>query len=190
MNWQTKKKVEEIIEKLSSGTEFRKILRDKFRGSVKQYDEWLTKVEEGLDKDTFKILYEFRVNYIPSNKMNSDHTKEISHIKSKKNEIIEKPNPMYQIVNSKKNMMKFAALLERSDEIFDFLDKEKKTEDDQDILYIHDEIRNIKDNKIKSMRISEALLKRFDLMAKEHSDYSKTNLLNLAVLNLLEKYNF
>jgi len=182
MNWQTKKKVEYIIENLNNGTEFKQIVKDKFKGSIKQYDEWLVKIEKNLDIETFKLLKDFRNNYIPS--------KPAIQIIQKKNEILEKNNPVFQIVNSKENMMKFAALLERSDEIFNFLDKEKNIKGEQDILHIQDEIRNIKDNKIKSMRISETLLKRFDLMAKEYSNYSKTNLLNSAILDFLEKYNF
>jgi len=65
---------------------------------------------------------------------------------------------------------------------------EDNTVDSHDILHISREILKLKDTKIKSMRISETLLKKFDALADEHPNYTKTNLINIAISEFIEKY--
>jgi hypothetical protein len=177
VNWQTKKKVDDILEQIKSGAEFKDIIKTKFRGTVKYYDEWLEKIKDKLDIETYKILSEVK------------NKKDIK-TETEKHEIILPAHPFFKAVNSPEKLSALNDLLTHSEDLIKLLQDKSKghTMDSHDILHISGEVLKLKDIKIKSMRISETLLKKFDALANEHPNYTKTNLINAAISEFVEKY--
>lgn len=180
MNWQTKKKIDDILEQIKSGTEFKYIVKTKFKGTAKYYDEWLDKIKDELDKKTYKILSEAK------NKKAVKVKKE-----KEKHEIALPAHPVFKVVNSPEKLSALNDLLIHSEDLMKLLQgkPEGQEMDSHDILHISGEVLKLKDTKIKSMRISETLLKKFDALADEHPNYTKTNLINAAISEFVEKYS-
>ena len=180
MNWQTKNKVNKILEQIESGIEFKIIVKTKFKGTTKYYDEWLDKIKDELDNETYKILSEAK------NKKVIKVTTE-----KEKQEIVLPTHPVFKVFNSPEKLSALNDLLIHSEDLMKLL--KGKSEDNvmnsQDILNIPGEVLKLKDTKIKSMRISETLLKKFDALANEHPNYTKTNLINAAISEFVEKYS-
>lgn len=180
MNWQTKKKIDDIVEQIKSGTEFKDIVRTKFKGTIRYYDEWVDKIKDELDKKTYKILVEAK------NKKAIKVTD-----KKEKHEIVLPAHPVFKVVNSPEKLSALNDLLVHSEDLMKLLQgkSEKHVMDSHDILHISGEVLKLKDTKIKSMRISGTLLKKFDALADEHPNYTKTNLINAAISEFVEKYS-
>lgn len=180
MNWQTKRKIDDVVEQIKSGTDIKDIVRTKFKGTIRYYDEWLDKIKNELDKKTYKILSEAK-------------NKKAVKIKSvkEKHEIVLPAHPVFKVVNSPEKLSALNDLLIHSEDLMKLLQgkSEGHTIDSQDVLHIPGEVLKLKDTKIKSMRISETLLKKFDALADEHPNYTKTNLINAAISEFVEKYS-
>lgn len=177
MNWQTKRKMDSILKQIKDGIEFKEIVKTKFRGTSKYYDEWLDKIKDELDEKTYKILSDIKLKKIVKEKKEKQVTTLPAH-------------PIFEVISSPDKLSALNDLLTHSEELMKLLEIEKNGSkaDLYDILDIPVEVLKLKDTKIKSMRISETLLKKFDILADKHPNYTKTNLINFAISEFVEKY--
>jgi hypothetical protein len=81
-------------------------------------------------------------------------------------------------------------LINHSDELLNLLNGKSKVQAEDVInhLLIPDEFLQIADIKVKSIRISEDVEKKFNEFCGEFKQYSKTSMLNYALIEFMEKY--
>ena len=81
-------------------------------------------------------------------------------------------------------------LINHSDELLNLLNNKNKpqAEDIINHLLIPDEYLQIVDIKVKSIRISEDVETKFNKFCNEFKQYSKTSMLNYALIEFMEKY--
>ena len=166
MNWQTKQKAEEIKTLLNEGYDLKDILQKKFNRSTSKLKEHL-QVAKGIYTELeFSIL----------------EGKEKMEISVKK----EVPQQVVEIFSIEK-MRALENLITHSDELLALLNK-KSSQDIANHLIIPNDLLQIIDIKVKSIRISEKIEGDFNKFCDEFKQYSKTSLLNFALVEFMEKY--
>ena len=169
MNWQTKQKAEEIKILLNEGYYLKDILQKKFNRSTSKLKEHL-QVAKGIYTELeFSIL----------------EGKEKMEISVKK----EVPQQVAEVFSIEK-MKALENLINHSDELLNLLNGKSKVQAEDVInhLLIPDEFLQIADIKVKSIRISEDVEKKFNEFCGEFKQYSKTSMLNYALIEFMEKY--
>ena len=169
MNWQTKKKAEEIQKMLAEGCDLKEILQVKFNRSVAKLKEHIEMARELYSDLELKILEGKESFYSP--------VKKVFHA------------PSMEIFPPEK-MKALEDLLNHSDELLSLLNNNKnlQSEDIINHLLIPDEYLQIADIKVKSIRISEDVEKKFNEFCDKFKQYSKTSMLNYALIEFMEKY--
>lgn len=79
---------------------------------------------------------------------------------------------------------KLRLLIENTDKILKLLDVENRA-----LLNVPDELLKLDDIKISTVRLSKRIEERFIELALKNKMYTKTTLLNLAILEFIEKYS-
>lgn len=79
---------------------------------------------------------------------------------------------------------KLRLLIENTDKILKLLDVENRA-----LLNVPDELLKLDDIKISTVRLSSRVEERFNELALKNKMYTKTTLLNLAILEFIEKYS-
>ena len=168
MNWQTKKKAEEIQKLLSEGYDLKEILNLKFNRSTAKLKEHLETAKEVYSQLELDVL---------EGRNTLEVVKKEFHAPSME---IFPPEKMKALEN----------LINHSDELLNLLNNKNKpqAEDVINHLLIPDEFLQIADIKVKSIRISEDVEKKFNEFCGEFKQYSKTSMLNYALIEFMEKY--
>ena len=168
MNWQTRKKIEEIQKLLSEGYDLKEILHLKFNRSITKLKEHLEIAKEIYSQNELDIL-EGKVALEPVKK--------------------EFYAPSMEIFPPEK-MKALEDLINHSGELLSLLNNKSKGQTEEIInhLLIPDNFLQISDIKVKSIRISEDVDKKFNEFCKEFKQYSKTSILNYALIEFMEKY--
>ncbi len=169
MNWQTKKKAEEIQKMLSEGCDLKEILQVKFNRSVAKLKEHIEMAKELYSELELKILEGKESFHSP--------VKKVFHA------------PSMEIFPPEK-MKALEDLLNHSDELLSLLNNKNnlQSEDIINHLLIPDEYLQIADIKVKSIRISEDVEGKFNKFCDKFKQYSKTSMLNYALIEFMEKY--
>lgn len=90
-------------------------------------------------------------------------------------------------IPTENDIIKLKKLLENTDDLIALLNKEEKIEE-INILQVPEELLKLKDIKISSVRISENIEKQFNDLVAKNKLYSKTALMNMALLEFIDKY--
>lgn len=90
-------------------------------------------------------------------------------------------------IPTENDIIKLKKLLENTDDLIALLSKEEKIEE-INILQVPEKLLKLKDIKISSVRISENIEKQFNDLVAKNKLYSKTALLNMALLEFINKY--
>lgn len=158
MQKSTKLKIIEIQKMLDSGIDEKEIIKVKFKSSPKAYKEWIDKFG----------------NYL-----------ELNELSIKQNNNLMETNISF--IPTQNDIIKLKKLLENADDLITLLNKNENLYE-FNILQVPDELLKLKDIKISSVRISEKIEREFNELVAKNKLYSKTALLNMALLEFIEKY--
>ncbi len=167
MNWQTRQKAEEIKKLLNDGYDLKDILQKKFNRSTSKLKEHLE-----IAKDIYTELELFILE--GKDKMEISIKKEVPQQQVVEVFSIEKIKALENLINHSDDLI---ALLNRSDLL-----------NITNHLIIPNDLLQISDIKVKSIRISEKIENDFNDFCDEFKQYSKTSLLNFALVEFMEKY--
>lgn len=160
MQQQTKKKIDEIQKMINAGVEEKEIIKRKFKSSPKAYKEWIEKFGNYLEIKNKEIIVQ-------------------------KERGIEEVN----FIPSQKDIEKLKSLLENADDLLELLNKNVVCDTDNiNILYVPDEFLKLEDVKVSTVRLSKKIEEQFNEFVAREKRYSKTSLLNLALVEFIERY--
>lgn len=98
-------------------------------------------------------------------------------------------NPLEVIFKNEDEFQDFRAILDNSKELLGLLKGKGRNEQEEiHILEVPQEFIKMKDLRVRSQRLSEEVEKKFDKLLKKYPEYSKTTLINLALLEFAERY--
>lgn len=159
MQQNTKKKINEIQQMINDGIEEKEIIKLKFKSSPKFYKEWIEKFGSYLKIKSEEIaVQQIELNNIP-------------------------------FVPTNYEIEKLKNLLENAEDLLALLNKEKTYDmHNINILSVPEELLKLNDVKLATIRISEKIEKDFNKLVAKNKLYSKTSLINLALLEFIEKY--
>ena len=94
----------------------------------------------------------------------------------------------FDFLNKNEDILKLKSIIENADKILEFINK--KQDDDVEELFLLDikKVEDLKDIKNTTIRVSESIDKKFTEFVKS-TKYTKIQLLNLALVEFLEKYS-
>lgn len=160
MQQQTKKKIDEIQKMINAGIEEKEIIKLKFKSSPKAYNEWIEKFGCYLEIKNKEIIVQQERG-------------------------IEEVN----FIPTQKDIEKLKNLLENADDLLGLLNKNTVCDtDDINVLYVPDEFLRLEDVKVSTVRLSKKIEEQFNKLVAREKRYSKTSLLNLALVEFIEKY--
>ena len=158
MQQSTKNKIIEIQKMLSDGITEKDIIKMKFKSSPKAYKEWLDKFGSYLTVKQETTLV-----------------------------IEEKEKNQIAFIPTEKDIIKLKSLLENADDLLNLLNTKQEIEE-LHVLEVPEELLKLYDVKISSLRISKAIEDRFNKFVDKNKKYSKTSLINMALVEFLDKY--
>lgn len=158
MQQSTKNKIIEIQKMLSDGITEKDIIKMKFKSSPKAYKEWLDKFGSYLTVKQETTLV-----------------------------IEEKEQNQITFIPTEKDIIKLKSLLENADDLLSLLNTKQEIEE-LHVLEVPEELLKLYDVKISSLRISKAIEDRFNKFVDKNKKYSKTSLINMALVEFLDKY--
>ncbi|MGL5800972.1 MAG: hypothetical protein ACRCX7_00025 [Cetobacterium sp.] len=158
MQQSTKNKIIEIQKMLSDGITEKDIIKMKFKSSPKAYKEWLDKFGSYLTVKQETTLV-----------------------------IEEKEQSQITFIPTEKDIIKLKSLLENADDLLSLLNTKQEIEE-LHVLEVPEELLKLYDVKISSLRISKAIEDRFNKFVDKNKKYSKTSLINMALVEFLDKY--
>ena len=160
MQQSTKNKIIEIQKMLSDGITEKDIIKMKFKSSPKAYKEWLDKFGSYLTVKQETTLV-----------------------------IEEKEKNQIAFIPTEKDIIKLKSLLENADDLLNLLNTKQEIEE-LHVLEVPEELLKLYDVKISSLRISKAIEDRFNKFVDKNKKYSKTSLINMALVEFLDKYEW
>lgn len=158
MQQSTKNKIIEIQKMLSDGITEKDIIKMKFKSSPKAYKEWLDKFGSYLTVKQETTLV-----------------------------IEEKEQNQIAFIPTENDIIKLKSLLENADDLLSLLNAKQEIEE-LHVLEVPEELLKLYDVKISSLRISKAIEDRFNKFVDKNKKYSKTSLINMALVEFLDKY--
>ncbi len=167
MQEKTREKIKAIQEMIDNGVTEKEIIKMKFKSSPKAYNEWLGKFGEHL------------------NSTPKEAPREIVEVK--KEEVVISGG----FIPTEKEMIKLKNLLDNADDLLALLNGNHSLTDDMheiNVLEVPDELLKMYDVKISSLRLSKAIEDRFNKFVEKNKKYSKTSLINMALVEFLDKY--
>lgn len=172
VNSQTQKKVYEIKNLITEGKNYREILNLKFGRSVKDLNKFLERAKELFSEEELYILMGKEEN----------NSNEVIQVKK---EFL----PGNEIINHKE-LQDLKELLHYKDDLINLLKVKEIHEEAQLIhkLEIAEDVTNLKDNKITTIRLSIDLEKKFNEICEKNKSYSKTLIFNQALYEFINKY--
>ena len=164
MRTATRNKLNEIMKLIKAGSTEKDIVKTKFARNLKQMREWVEKISPDLTFEE-KQLLSFKENKLV--------------VKSTSNLPLEINFKALQLLEDHEKRLK-----DLENKLEDSL-KEKIGE--VELLLVNDDILRLKST-VRSVRVNIDLMAEFGLIADKNLKYSKTNLLNQAILEFVEKY--
>lgn len=158
MQQSTKNKIIEIQKMLSDGITEKDIIKMKFKSSPKAYKEW-------LDKFGCYLTVKQETSLV----------------------IEEKEQNQIAFIPTENDIIKLKSLLENADNLLSLLNTKQEIEE-LHVLEVPEELLKLYDVKISSLRISKAIEDRFNKFVDKNKKYSKTSLINMALVEFLDKY--
>ena len=168
INHQTIKKANEIKELIKLNYSLRDILQKKFNRSRAKLEEHINIAKELYTKEELNILL----------------TKEKNNI----TQFIKKDVEIYpgnEIINFEE-LKALKELISHKNELLDLIKTNNKSIKNH--LIISDNVSELKDNRITSVRISQELEREFNDICRNYKSLSKTIILNQAIYEFIEKY--
>lgn len=175
MNVLTKKKLNDILDLVISGTNFNEILEKKFSNNLKKKNEWFNKNKSNFSDEEMKILIDF-MNY-----EKEENTEVLPKITDKETEHKSNTSVILSKFQDKNLEKKFIYLL---DHIDDFLKIGEKLENE---LMIPKDLLNLP-SIIKTMRVSKEISDEFDEFCMNHKNYTKIQILNFVLKDFMNRY--
>ncbi len=168
LNHQTLAKCNRVRELINNNKSDKEILKEEFRNRKSILVEHIEKTKEFYTNEELDLL------------MGKD-TISI-------NEVVEVSNTNNLMLNKK--LAELDELLSYKDELIHLIksSKEPKRENIINHLILNTEVVSSKDYKITSVRLSEAIEKRFNNVCSNYKAYSKTQMINQALIEFIEKY--
>lgn len=168
LNHQTKAKAERVRELIKNGKVYKEILDLEFRSRKSNLKDHLEKAMNFYTDNEFNLLMG-----------NTNNINEIAKVEKElypSNEIFKLNDieALKELINYKNDILS--------------LIKNKSNDEPKDSLIISDRIKNTKDYKITSIRISPELEKEFNEFCDGYKAYSKTQLFNQAIEEIIQKY--
>lgn len=159
MQIKTKEKIIAIQNMINNGIDEKEIIKLKFKSSPKAYKEWFSKFGSYL---TFE----------------------------EKKEILPTDNVSNLFIPNNQDLIKLKQLLDNTDSILKLIETNYCNNDVKEInmLEVPDELLKLYDIKISSLRLSKAIEIRFNNFVDKNKKYSKTSLINMALVEFLDKY--
>lgn len=173
-------KIEKIKSAIDEGASKEDLIKEYFGRHRKKCDEFLEK-HSNLIYGKVAIKPKEEKKQVPE-----EETRHVTH--HKKPEMVN--NPLELLFKHEGELKAFRELIEKHGEIMDLLDGRNKKSEEQSInvLEVPQDLIKIKDLRVKSQRISKKIEVDFDQVIKKFPEYSKTTLINLALLEFAEKY--
>lgn len=169
LNHQTKLKAERIRELINNGKVYKEILDLEFRSRK-------SNLKDHLDKAiNFYTDYEF-------NLLMGNQSKNINEIAKVEKELY----PINEIFKLN-DIEALKELINYKNDILSLI-KNKSNKVSDEVLLISNRIKDTKDYKITSIRISPELEKEFNEFCNGYKAYSKTQLFNQAIEEIIQKY--
>lgn len=175
----------------------------------RKLDRLLTAIKDGKSQKEIKDLYFNRTikkltDFIHKMILDSSVTKDEKKLLNKLLEPVSKKEEKLEIVKQDKVLVKALQVLESHEKKIKFfesyeerikvLESKLKAQNQKvtepvikDHLIINEEIKNLKSD-IRSIRINKELMAEFNEVADEYPRYSKTNLINMAIKEFVDKY--
>lgn len=169
LNHQTKAKAERVRELINNGKVHKEILDLEFRSRKSNLKDHLEKAVNFYTDNEFNLLMGY----------NSNNINEIAKVEKE----LYPSNEFFKL----NDIEALKELINYKDDILSFI-KNKSTHEAKDSLIISDRIKNTKDYKITSIRISPELEKEFNEFCNGYKSYSKTQLFNQAIEEIINKY--
>lgn len=103
-------------------------------------------------------------------------------------EIVEVNNSLPSNNFNSSDIEKLKLLVDNFEEIMNSINNKSYIEDVAEVLNIPNELLKIDDVTLLSVRLSKEIKKQFDEFSEKNKQYSKTTLLNFAILEMIKKY--
>jgi len=169
----TLEKIEKINASIEEGASLEKVIKEHFRNRPSEYNNYLAKYSE----------------YITPIRETTEEPEPIQHLthhRPHEREI----NPLEVLFKGEDELKAFRDLIENHRGIMELLESKKQQGgEDINVLEVPQELIKIKDLRVRSQRISEEIEKNFDAVIKKFPEYSKTTLINLALLEFTKRYS-
>lgn len=204
-NRTTERKINEMLDLMREGKSAREIAKLKFKGSPKYYLEFLERNKEAFAdfQEYFLIDYpgkkseaEDKKNEIVSGAIKTAQNSVVNFseykIESMKKDELKKLNPdelsrlliffapdILEMLSSAKNIQKINKFIDEKDHLIKL----------DDVLAVPQELIKLPDAVPRSFKFSKKIMKDFDKVASQYSQYTKQTLLNLALKEFAEKYD-
>lgn len=192
-NGTTQRKINEIIEMVKSGASTREIIKKKFNGGVKAFNDFLERNKTAFNDFPFLFGVEYQ-NKMPNTKKTANNelielsnykieNLEIENLKNLNSESLGKLLIMFApellgMLNEAKHLKKINNFIEEKNNLIKL----------DDVLVVPAQVLEAKDKRNRTLRLSEKIENEFDDLIKNYKIYSKTDLLNFAILEFIEKY--
>ena len=168
----TLEKIERINASIEQGASLEEVIKEHFRNRPSEYNNYLAKYSE----------------YIKPIREAAEEPEPIQHLTHHRPQEREK-NPLEVLFKGEDELKAFRELIENHSKIMEMLESKKPGGEYINVLEVPQELIKIKDLRVRSQRISEEIEKDFDQVIKKFPEYSKTTLINLALLEFIKKYS-
>jgi len=168
----TEEKIEKIKAALENGSTIDDLVKDYFGRHRKKCSEFL--------ENYHHLIYGAEA---------VKKEKEPEEIKAVTHHTPKAINPLEVLFKNEEEFQDFRALLGNSKELLGLLKGNgREIQEEINVLEVPQELIKMKDLRVRSQRLSEEVEKKFDLLLEKFPEYSKTTLINLALLEFAEKY--
>jgi len=165
----TLEKIAKINTSIDKGATLEDIKKEHFQGRKDRRDYYLAKYS----------------GYIkPIKKKEPPYFEKIQHLPLER-----ESNPLEVLFKGEDELKAFRDLIENHSKIMELLESKKASGEDINVLEVPQDLIKIKDLRVRSQRISREIEKDFDEVIKKFPEYSKTTLINLALLEFVKKYS-
>jgi hypothetical protein len=169
----TLEKIAKINASIDNGATLEELKEEYFQSRPKRLEDYLAKYSEYIN---------------PIKK--EDAQPEVEAIRHLTHHKPQERNPLEVLFKGEDELKAFRDLIENHRGIMELLEsKKQQSGEDINVLEVPQELIKIKDLRVRSQRISEEIEKDFDEVIKKFPEYSKTTLINLALLEFTEKYS-
>lgn len=167
MNVQSRKKLDSILELIRQGTTKKDIVHKKFSRSRKGMTDWLNKISDELTDEEKELL---------------SFTKgQVSVVKNNKDGL-----PV-QALTMIENHDKTLKIYDERLKALEYLLQDQENVVTSDVLIINDEILRSKPV-VRSFRVCPNIISEFNELADNNLNFTKTNLINQALREFVDKY--